>query len=142
MSDTNLFLSLPSTIHNRGIKPGIATTTLAWHAATPSEIRITVWAGTCEEWTVARSTFIAANAPIVRGTWVGGGDFSACYAGHRLMLGFTPRSDKTNSAILLLAAEPVAQFIDHSSRLVPATEETDINLRSVDLALERIMRNA
>lgn len=139
MSYADLYQAIPASLAVRGHKPVRATLGLFWSNLRPSEIACAIRAGdNYETWNVGRATFIAANQEWARGAWLGGGWFACCYAGDRIMLGFRP--PRQTQAVVIAPATPVAEFIDHTTRLVPPGQpEEDINIERLDAALERIL---
>ena len=138
MTFADVFQSLNATLHNRGRTPARCTVGLYWTNTAPSEITLSIRSG--EEyavWSVARSILIGAEFDGLRGSWVGGGDFAACYAGERIMLAFKPRATNDH-AVMILPADPVREWVNHTIRITPPADETDANMTQVDAALEHI----
>lgn len=120
--------------------------TVFWCNSRPAELSLGIRPDgleTPEYWNVARSLFIAAALDFHRGAWAGGGDFAICYGRFdRLMLSFQPRRDPKDRAIVFVDAAPFAEFIDHTTRLVPPGDpESEITMRRVDEALEVILND-
>lgn len=137
----DLYLSLPGTLHAKGARRTTCAVGLFWANPRPSEISLTVATGDSHEtWTVARSLFIAAHRDWYQGAWAGGGQFGICYAGPRLMLAFRPVWTDAHAVVTIAAPDSVNEFIEHTRGLVQAgDEETAVNLKAVDEALERIL---
>lgn len=136
----DLYSAIPASICRKGGHPVRATLGLYWVNTRPAELVVTVRAGEdYEAWVVGRSLFTAAHEEWARGSWLGAGHFSVCYAGDKAMLGFRP--PRHPGSVLIAEARPVASFIEHSCALVPqGVPESQVTLKAVDEALRRIFR--
>src|SRR3546814_693976 len=95
-----------------------------------------------EQWHVGRNVFIAAHEDWARGAWMGQGDFSICYAANQVMLGFKGLIDgQRTGAVLITNGDPVAEFIAHTTRLIPPStpEEGQAMNTALDKALADIL---
>lgn len=144
MTYADLFISLNGTVRAPAKDAQHATVGLFWSNREPSMLSISVRTGPDDHqtWEVARATFAGAVMPQVRGAWVGGGDFAVLCGPAGMMLKFRPHNRPRDLAFLALPGEPVAKFIAHTYRLLPASAEDAINIEAVDKALERILRDA
>ena len=117
---------------------------LDWTAADPCAITLTPReengpAG--EPWTVARNLFYVAGLAWARGTWIGYSDFSVCYGKSTAMLAFSPRRDRRQTTIVHLDPKHLADFIDHTCRVIRpgSDDETNANMVWIDETIDRIL---
>lgn len=138
-----VFLSVIGVCSQAGRDATPVKVNLDWSSDNPAQVNLRIIQRDVApvDWQVARTGFIAASVPSLRGAWTGRGGFSVCHRDLDIMFAFKPlQADRAYWAFVRVPADPILAFIEDTQQVVPSSGEVEsqITLAAVDAWLAEV----